>query len=160
MKGKPVASKTDKEIVKSGPQFTMEELRGVDGYEAALALFQSKHGEGEVRVAGEVLGDGFRLLDNKDQLIEKPFFAMEWRFTSGDFGEFVTVKLVTEDNKKLIMNDGSTGIRDQLSAFSAEFNRYGGLLCPNGLRRSDYEFEDPETGKQTPAQTYYLDLSA
>lgn len=145
------------EIARKG--LSSAQLSEITSFEDALKLAREQYGEAAVVAAADVLGDGFKLLDNKDQLIEVPFLALAWDFHQGDHGEFVSVKVVTRDGLKFVMNDGSTGIRDQLMQYSAEKNQYGGLFCMKGLRRSDYMHTD-EDGKESAAKTYYIDTSA
>lgn len=135
--------------------FTEDDYRNVQSFEDAAALLGDS-----VDVAEQVLGDGFALLEDKDTLIGVPVILMEWSFNAGDFGDFVSVRLVAKDGRKLIMNDGSTGIMAQLRSYTERTGRYHGLAVRRGLRRSDYTFPDPTTGKDKPAKTYYLDTSA
>lgn len=155
--GKRTAKGSEVEV--PGKNITTEELAGLVTFEDALKLVQAKIGAENVGVAAAEIGDGFKLLENKDQLIGIPFFAVTWDFHQGDHGEFVSVKVMAKDGQKYIVNDGSSGIRDQLMAYSAKKNVQGGLLCEKGLRRSNYEYED-ESGQKKPATTYYLDTSA
>lgn len=146
-----------KDIARKGP--SSAQLSDIGSFDDALKLAREMYGEAAVVAAADVIGDGFRLLDNKDQLIEVPFLALAWDFHQGDHGEFVSVKVVTRDGLKFVLNDGSTGIRDQLMQYSADKSQYGGLFCMKGLRRSDYTFED-ENGEEKAARTYYIDTSA
>lgn len=153
---KKIAS-TDVDVIGTG--FSTEELASIDSFEAALALVTEKIGEENVVRADAEIGDGFKLLENKDSLIGTPMILVSWDFHMGDHGEFVAAKVVTKDGRKFIVNDGSSGLRDQLMGFTAKKNQRGGLLCAKGLRRSDYKYTD-EDGKEKPATTYYLDTSA
>jgi hypothetical protein len=146
------------EVVKAA--ISTEELAALNSFEDALALAKMKYGESNVVAASDVIGDGFKLLDNKDQLIGVPFLAVQWDFHEGDHGEFVAMKVMTQDGQKFIVNDGSSGIRDQVMAYTAKTGNYGGLFCLKGLRRSNYTYTDKDTGKESPATTYYLDTSA
>jgi hypothetical protein len=142
-----------------GKNISSDELSALNSFDDALRLVQAKVGETNVGVAADEIGDGFKLLDNKDQLIGVPFIGITWDFHQGDHGEFVSLKLMTKDGLKFIVNDGSTGLRDQLIAYSKKKNTQGGLFCEKGFRRSDYTYTD-EKGKESPATTYYLDTSA
>lgn len=153
------AAKTSTEVAEK-VTFETEELAGILTFGDALALAGQKYGEDNVAVASEEIGDGFKLLENKDLLIGVGMILLTWNFSMGDHGEFVSIRLVTQDNAKYIVNDGSTGIRDQLIAYSnKKAGKQGGLFCAKGLRRSDYTFKN-EQGTDTPATTYYLDTSA
>jgi hypothetical protein len=156
MKGETMAAKT-KEL--STTEFTNEELSALNSFDDALALLRDKVGEENVGVADRDLGDGFKLLENKDILIGVPFLLVTWSFHNGDHGEFVSAKLMTQEGQKYILNDGSTGIWDQLKQYSEKKGVPAGLFCMKGLRRSNYEYED-ENGQKKPATTYYLDTSA
>lgn len=115
--------------------------------------------------AGDVVpmsefGDGFALLDKneKGRLVGVPFIILDWNFWEGDFGEAVTLKVITNANEKFRVNDGSTGIRDQMKAI-AEKGEQRAIYVKKGLRRSDYEYQDKD-GSKKPATTFYLDESA
>lgn len=153
------AKKSGTDVAKPAQIFTTDELADLNSFDDALKLLQSKIGEENIVSADQEIGDGFKLLDNKDQLMEVPFLAVSWDFHQGEHGEFVAVKLMTKDGAKYILNDGSTGIRDQLIAFTNKKGLQAGLFCAKGLRRSDYEYED-EKGEKKKAKTYYLDTSA
>lgn len=152
-------AKKSQEIEKVHPSIAPEALAEITDFASAVDLAQSVYGQENVVVASDVLGDGFKMLDNKSQLLGLGFFAVAWNFSMGDHGEFVAVKLVTEDNRKLVITDGSTGIYAQLAAYSKNTGRYGGLFVRKGLRVSEYTYED-EKGDEKDARTYYLDVSA
>jgi len=109
-------------------------------------------------------GTGFAVLDSKDKarLIGVPFAILEWRFNRGDMGWFVSAAIVTKNDEKLILNDGSTGICQQLMTVTKQRHERGskepqkGLLVENGLTESRYEYPDEKTGEMRPAVTYYL----
>lgn len=153
------AAKNSTDVVIPGKNVTTEELAALSSFDDALKLVAAKVGETNVGVASQEIGDGFKLLENKDQLIGVPFIAVTWDFHQGDHGEFVSVKLMTKDGQKYIVNDGSSGIRDQLIGYTNKKGTQGGLFCEKGLRRSQYEYE-AEDGTKKPATTYYLDTSA
>lgn len=114
----------------------------------------------KLETASNLLGDGFGLLKEKDALIDRAFLILDWTFTKGDYeDEFVTVRVVTDDNRKLIFNDGSTGIRDQLRVIEPGTS----LLVQRGLRKSVYITQVPNKQGElvdTPASTYYLSTDA
>jgi len=162
---KKVATKEDPkaEVIKMPPKFDEDELRALDNWEAAIALTQEQ--TGTIASAAEEMGDGFRLLDTKEKrlLIGVPCIFMEWRFSMGDMGEFVSARIAARHGHdslgKYIINDGSTGIYSQLLAYTEKHNVYGGLVSERGLRVSNYEWEDPNTGEKKPATTFYIDTS-
>lgn len=108
-------------------------------------------------------GTGFEILKDKDMLKGVDFVILEWRFNDSDKyeGDFVSATLVTKDGRKLILNDGSTGIRDQLRMITNLRIKNGhpkpqaGILVRNGLTKSEYNYTD-EKGKTAKAATYYL----
>lgn len=153
------AAKKTTDVVIPGKNISTEELASLASFDDALKLVQAKVGEQNVGVAADEIGDGFKLLDNKDVLSGVAIIIITWDFHQGDHGEFVSCKVMTKDGQKYIVNDGSTGIRDQLIQYSKKKGTQGGLFCEKGLRRSDYTYTD-ESGKESSASTYYLDTSA
>lgn len=153
-----MAKENNAEIVQNF-KISDDALAEISSFDDAANLLRELYGESGVLVASEVMGDGFAMVSNKDLLLGVGFIIISWSITMGDHGEFVAAKIVTVDNKKLILTDGSTGIHQQLSDYSAKSGRYGGMYVKNGLRKSDYTYTD-ETGAEKPATTYYLDLSA
>lgn len=113
---------------------------------------------GEIGSAVEVLeSDQFGpILDNKDVLVGVPFYVIDWVFHDGDFGNFATAQVMTNAGDKFLLNDGSTGIADQLR-MTQDRKGIVPFLAAKGLRRSDYEKEID--GKITKATTYYIDTS-
>ena len=105
------------------------------------------------------LGSGFALLENKDRLIGVPCIFVSWRTNRGDYGDFVSANVVTHDDNgritgKFVINDGSTGLAQQLATSGLQ----APLRAKHGLRRSDYEYDGPDG--PVPASTYYIDTSA
>lgn len=146
------------EIVNARSMINDQVLASVDGFESALAALDAAG----LRYQGmDEFGTGFVLAD-KSALVGVPFVIMEWRFNAGDFdGGFVSAACVTQDGRKVIINDGSTGIRDQLLMVTTQRVAQGneapqnGLVVYGGLTVSNYTYTD-EKGKQIPATTYYL----
>lgn len=140
------------------------QLSEVSSFDDALRLMEETYGAGAIALASDVLGDGFALLEEKDQLIGVPCAFISWKESLGDFGPFIAARVVTQDNRKVVIIDGGSGIYSQLSDFSQKFGRDGGLVARKGLRRSDYEYDDVDkkTGEtvKRPATTYYIDTSA
>lgn len=158
-KTEEAAAEGSKELSKA--IFTVDELQGIESFDDALKLAAEKYGAENIALASDVIGDGFKLLENKDQLCGVQMLILSWTFNMGDFGEYASARIVTHEDgatRKFVVNDGSTGIRDQLMSYEAKTGRQGGLLVSKGFRRSDYEFED-EKGKKQKGTTYYLDLS-
>lgn len=106
-------------------------------------------------------GSGLTVVEDKATLVKRAFFIVEWSFRQGDHGEYVSALIVTGTGEKLVLNDGSTGIHDQLRNVTDNRIKRGqsfpqqGLAVPNGLRASNYTYTDAD-GKEKPATTYYL----
>lgn len=108
-------------------------------------------------------GDGFALLDDKDKgrLVGVPFICVNARVANGSFGDFSILHIITKNNDKIILTDGSTGIHHQVQRHGRGV--FVGLMCENGLTVSEYDYDviDPKTGELTgekrPAKTYYID---
>jgi hypothetical protein len=147
------------EITPAFPVLSTDQLSEIKSFADAIALANEVYGAEHIAVASDVLGDGFRILENKDALSGVGFFAINWTFSMGDHGEFVAMKVVTEDDRKLVLIDGSKGIFEQVKLYSEKTGKYGGLVVRRGLRRSDYTYTD-EKGVEKDASTYYLDVSA
>jgi hypothetical protein len=121
-------------------------------------------------VSAEELGDGFSVLTNKDVLEGVPLILLRWDFrvsdevmrknSSGDEvpAEYVSCRVMTQDGRKFIINDGSTGMYQQLVDFTNKHERQGGMYVPKGLHKSEYWAETPEGKKR--ASTFYLDTSS
>lgn len=151
------------EIIKSSV-WDEETLRGITDFQSAMELAAREYGP--VVSADQELGDGFTLLatDGKKRLVGLPMFLLEWTFNDGDFGKFVSIRCVVQNPdggmSRYIINDGSSGIADQLARYTKRSGKMGALLVKRGLRASEYDYEDPTTGEKRPAVTYYLDLSS
>ena len=106
------------------------------------------------------LGSGWTVLptDQKSRLIGVPIIVLDWTFNDGDNGEFVSARVLTKQNERLVLNDGSTGICQQLRDLEMR-EETRAVFCKRGLRVSEYEYEAPD-GSKRPAKTYYLDTSA
>lgn len=148
-----VPSATEIEV-KRQAVFTDDDLGNIRSFEDAAKLFNDASVE---IVSTDEFGDGFVVLptNEKNRLCNVPFFIMNTKFSDGDNGLFVTLHVVTKAGEKLIVNDGSTGIRDQMIAIVRK-GRSQGLYCPRGLSESKYTYDDPNTGEKKNATTYYL----
>jgi hypothetical protein len=96
------------------------------------------------------------VLEDKAKLCGVPFMLVHWEFHGGDFGEFVSMWVLTLDDKRYIVNDGSTGIYQQLKETTGKHNIDSMLVCRHGLRESKYTYTGPD-GKERPASTFYID---
>lgn len=142
-------------------RWTDSELRSLSKAENPFqaALDSVKELYGDVQDISEHLGNGFSLCDDKSKLVGKRMVIISVGINSGNFGLFVTMAVATEDGKLLIVNDGSTGIRDQVKDLIQTTGRWGGWEVSKGLRVSRYEYVD-EKGNEIPAETYYIDTSS
>lgn len=130
----------------------LESIKQVDAMDAG-AFVEWLHSEGANIVEFDG-GSEWTLIDKVD-LIDVPFIVARLRFNSSDNGDFVSVCAFLEDGKKVVFNDGSTGIYKQLQVYVSRHPQLTGIAC-KGLRASDYDFVDQETGKKRPARTYYI----
>jgi hypothetical protein len=101
--------------------------------------------------------------DDKARLIDTPFVIARLRFNDtkkSKKGYFVSVCAYLQDGTKIVFNDGSTGICEQLKTYTEKHQRTTAIACPKGLRVSEYEWEDEDrdTGEVTmrPGKTYYI----
>ena len=122
-----------------------------NSFEEAVALWETPI---------EVKSD-WELVTDKRQLIGKPFLIQKVRFYEGNYGPAVAVMAITQDNRRVVFNDGSSGIMQELLTMCEKHKRDGGFMVPNGLRMSEYEYEVRDwdgnpTGEKKPARTFYL----
>jgi len=140
-------------------RLTEDMLAEITTFEEALLAAQ----EVGFVVDASDLGDGFALLKDKNQLVGKDLIVMSVRFNVGDMGKYAIIRVVTSENKKYVLTDGSTGMCSQLEQIASKLEAKGvtmaALRCRRGLIRSDYEVEDHK-GNMIPATTYYFDVSA
>jgi hypothetical protein len=158
--------------------FDADTMRELSDFDEAVRLATEAYGP--VVQADQEIGDGFAILGDKSKgrLVNVPLLFMEWSFYPGDFGtQFVAARVVARNPdggvSRYIVNDGSTGIADQLAAYSKRTGKYGALMVKKGLRVSEYTYcelcrvvncELPDAhksmGQHKKAETYYLDTSA
>jgi hypothetical protein len=146
------------EVVMQDVKFSHDDLASITSFDDALQLLAAPLGTENISSADATLGDGFAVIDNKDRLIDVPFLLINWQESLGDHGPFTIARGVTRDGFKFVMTDGSTGIHEQLQAYTGKTGKSAGLLCRHGLRRSDYTYDDNGTDKD--ASTYYIDTAA
>ena len=137
--------------------FTDDQLRAIDSFDAALAL------AGPLESVGDYLGTGFKVLptDEKNKLVGQPFVILGWDFHESDKSSdpFVSILVVTKTGEKFVLNDGGTGIRRQMQSLGESRP----FAVPAGLTRSDFYYNEttgevsnkPKDGYST-ATTYYL----
>jgi hypothetical protein len=131
--------------------FTREELKQLSFSDLTAQL--------GVQTAGEELGkDQFGpILENKEALAGVPLVIVAWEFHDGSMGNFVSMYVLTKDERRFIVNDGSTGIHDQLKTLTDEQGVNSMLVCEKGFRVSRYQVENPKTGAMLDAETWYID---
>lgn len=160
-----MVSKTDtpSKAVALPDQVPPEVIAGITSFEDAMAYFNAN--EGTVN-AGDVLGDGFTIIKDKDVLINIPFLILDWREVLGDQGLYASVRLITSDGRKYRIADGSTGILSQLSDL-VEKDVTRGIFVKAGLVKSEYWIDEngnifkdrdkvPEGATVKPGSTFYL----
>lgn len=113
----------------------------------------------------EFQGSAWDLMKDKKELVGKPFVIADVRFYKGNFGDACAVMAIleTRDQRKVVFNDGSTGVFQQVQGMVKRTNRKGGFRCPNGLRASEYKFIEKDfDGNPLPgaeeklATTFYI----
>lgn len=147
------------EMVSAESLLSDDMLSNITSFEDALALV-NEHLGGEVVEADKVLGTGFGVADEKSPYIGVPFLIMKADKNPSEKGErgyFYSLHCVTKDGRKVIINDGGSGIAEQLDTLYAKHPEMVGkpMLVRKGLRSSNYTH--PVHG---PSVTYYLDTSA
>lgn len=148
--------KTTGEITTTEKVVSDAVLSEISSFDDAMRVVNDVFG-GNIVEADKELGTGFSVLDNKNVLIGVPFIAVKIDQHTGDHGLFTSLHVVTAEGRKYIVNDGSTGIHDQIVELYKRKPAMVGmpLMVRRGLRRSDYQH--PEHG---PSTTYYLDTSS
>jgi hypothetical protein len=104
-------------------------------------------------------GGQWELLKEKDELIDVSFIIAKVRFNDNEKGKFASVCCYLDGGRKVIFNDGGSGVYAQLQRWTEKNNRDTGIACPKGLRRSDYFYDEEQpdgTTVKRPAKTYYL----
>ncbi len=135
---------------------TISAMLSAETFEEAVS---AAGGLGNVVHIGKVVGDGFSLLTDKNALVGLPLMILEWieRNDETSGRDYMSMRLLTNDGRRLVVNDGSTGIADQLRELTRAGVEHGPVYC-RGLRRSDYVYEN-EKGEKSSATTFYFDTS-
>ena len=131
--------------------------------------------DGEILEAIEFEGSPWIVVD-KSKLVGVPFRIADVRaWTSDKFGrDAIAVMLMTKNplmmdsgepykHNRYVINDGSTGVFEQVTGMVKRIGRKRGIDCPNGLRASEYDYVEkdfdgnPIPGKPVvKATTYYV----
>ena len=133
-------------------------LGEIQSFDDALTVINAVFA-GQIVEADKVLGTGFGVADEKAAYIGVTFVILKADRNVSDKGEkgrFWSLHCVTKDGRKVILNDGGSGIADQLDALYERHPETLGkpMLVKKGLRASSYVH--PTAG---PSITYYLDTS-
>ena len=162
-KGEGAQEATSSELAVRDRRIDDEDLASITSIEDAVRILDSY--DAPIEDFSDY-GTGFEILENKDQLVDKPILILEWRFNpSKEFGgEFVSAVVMTRKGEKFIINDGGTGIARQLRAVTNRRVAKGhptptkGLTVEKGLRKSTYTTVININGedKEIEGTTYYL----
>lgn len=156
-----MSTATEQAITNTAPRvFSEVELASITDFDSAVALINSK---GIKPKDISDYGSGFEVVTDKNTLVGVPFIILEWHTNKSDYDEkgYLSATLITKDGRKLVLNDGGTGIPVQLAEIAAartadgDPNPTASLICAKGLRRSDYEYVN-DKGRKATASTFYL----
>lgn len=147
-------------------------LAEIQSFDDALAIVRDVFA-GDIIESDKVLGTGFGVADEKAAFVGTPFIILKAETNpseKGDKGRFWSLHAVTKDGRKVIINDGGSGIAEQMDELTTrhgdlflattdekQFRRMSlakPMLVKRGLRVSNYTH--PQHG---PSVTYYLDTS-
>lgn len=121
-----------------------------------LSLDQLVELLGASEVTDIIPTDQYGPIADQALLVGKPFMLVHWEFHEGDFGEFVSMWIMDLEGHRYIVNDGSTGIYQQLRETTDKKGVNSMVVCRHGLKESSYMYTGPD-GKERPAKTYYID---
>lgn len=139
-----------------GPQGSAPDLPVVPGTDwANLSFSELMAGAGDQLVTIESAS-----VIDKAQLVNVPFIIVSWKWNTGKQGPETMASMVITLSRPVdtetgpvdrgVINDGSTGIAEQLRKLEAK-GITGLVAVPKGLRMSTYDH--PEHG---PSKTFYL----
>lgn len=115
-----------------------QDLRSITSFEDAQRLLADRGLT--LRDATHELGDGFKMLEDKNGLLGTPFILIGWGWAEGDYkNRYVIARVVTSAGDKYIITDGGTGICAQMKDYEESLK--GGhdpLMVSRGLRKSEY----------------------
>lgn len=113
-----------------------------------------------------IIGDVYRFVEDKDELIGVPFVMLQWKFgdSPATGAEYVQIRAVrTDTNEKIGIFDSGVGIRRQLSDLTesrlkAHKPAYNGAIAHKGLTASEYGPKHDEAGNliRPGGKTYYI----
>lgn len=147
------------EVVPAQTRLSDDDLERMSSY-ADVAAYATEAGLAAVDVSD--YGTGVELLDKngKNRLVGVEFLILDWQWRTGDFAEegYVSLTLMTKDGSKYVLNDGSTGIREDVRRLERKIGGKAIVKVGKGLSRGDYTYVAPD-GTETPATTYRLNFS-
>lgn len=154
-------------VTKNGDKSTDAEVATLDGLTEDGLRAIVDFGSVETVAGGtgtniaDVLGTGFSVLDEKKRLCGMELYVVKYGIHKSEKngGEFTSIHVVTRDGGKWIVNDGGTGIHEQLKGLKEELGTICPLYVARGLRISEYKYTDPTDGKEKEAATFYLNTS-
>ncbi len=159
-----VPDSTTAVMLPDDPQlFINKELEGLDNYVPDTWEDLVEY------VSGEIItfqGSPWEVI-KKEALVGIPFMIADVRHYEGKFGDAVAVMVLTQaplvghTDARYVINDGSTGVYQQIVYMLARAKRKTGIMCPNGLRFSEYDYQPVDLagepmGNPIPAKTYYI----
>lgn len=107
----------------------------------------------------EELGELWTVCEDKQLLVGQPFVIVDYVFREGDYGDYCSLRVFTPTGQRLIVNDGSTGICEQMRRFSHGKRALEALYCPKGLSVSkDYHYTNDKGDKVKGQPIYRLNL--
>jgi len=144
-------TKKNSEVEKAA--LTLADINNID---QALEYARS---QGDVVLAAEMGdNDGFKFVADKSRLVGTDLVVVDVKELQSDsFGAGVTVKFVTQGGYRGKFVDFSTGINRQIRELAAGRPSVSGIVCGNGLLRSEYDTEI--NGQKFHGVTYYLDTA-
>lgn len=107
-------------------------------------------------------GDGFILLpsEEKHTLKNVPFIVLDGgsRTDAATGRDYFSFRIVTNDGRKLIVNDGSAGLARQASEIIAKRGSLSGLVVLGGLSGGEYTttIDGPKGPEVVKASTFYF----
>src|SRR5260221_13764104 len=107
--GKPASEESSSEAVATISELERYKQMSLLDIEALGYVEASDPEEG---LGGEQWG---AIVSDKSMLCGVPFLIVAVKMNVGDNGDFVTLLVLTKSGDRYIVNDGSTGIRDQLT---------------------------------------------
>lgn len=149
-----------------------EHFREIKSFDAAAELLRES-GKGIVAADAE-LGDGFELVKDLRQLVGVPMLCVDVKFLISDKytdkqghpAGYIVARCVTKDDRKVVIDDGSTGISQQLWTYKEENDGAWPTLWAHGLRESTFYVDKAgnvvprTTVGATEVSTFYIDTSS